>query len=73
MDEKLNWFQRFIHWREKHITDKHPEEAAVQTERALIAFSKALKKGRDNIEKAEETTEKANKIIIEQLNKLNNR
>ena len=22
MDEKLNWFQRFIHWREKHITDK---------------------------------------------------
>ena len=50
-----------------------PEEAAVQTERALMAFSKALKKGKSSIDRAEQTTDKANKIIIEQLKKLNNR
>lgn len=58
-------------------TCETPEEAAIQTERALLAFSKALKKGQENLDKAEKTTEeashKASKILIEQLNKLNNR
>ena len=49
-----------------------PEEAAVQTERALMAFSKALKKGQSNIDRAEQTTEGVNKIIIEKLKNLNN-
>ncbi len=50
-----------------------PEEAAEQTQRALIAFSKALNKGMDGMNKAEKTTNQANRIVVEKLKKLNNR
>ena len=50
-----------------------PEEAAEQTERALLAFSKALNKGRAGLEKVGETGEEINNKITKHLKILNNR
>lgn len=51
-------------------TCKTPEEAAIQTQRAILAFSDALKKGSVGIDKAEKTTEEVNKKLIEHLKNL---
>ena len=45
---------------EKLIEVNSAEEAQIQTERALMAFSQALNKGLKQIEKADETTVRAN-------------
>ena len=45
---------------EKLIEVNTAEEAQIQTERALIAFSQALNKGLRQIEKADETTARTN-------------
>ena len=45
---------------EKLIEVNSAEEAQIQTERALMAFSQALNKGLRQIEKADETTVRTN-------------
>ena len=45
---------------EKLIEVNSVEEAQIQTERALMAFSQALNKGLRQIEKADETTARTN-------------
>ena len=45
---------------EKLIEVNSAEEAQIQTERALMAFSQALNKGLKQIEKADETTVRVN-------------
>ena len=45
---------------EKLIEVTSVEEAQIQTERALMAFSQALNKGLRQIEKADETTARTN-------------
>lgn len=48
-----------------------PEEAYIQTERALMMFAQALDKGMKQMEVIRESTDKVERNIQKQLNKLN--
>jgi hypothetical protein len=49
-----------------------PEEAYVHTEKALMMFAQALNKGVKQMEAIQESTDKVERNIQKQLNKLNN-
>lgn len=49
-----------------------PEEAYIHTEKTLMMFAQALNKGISQMENIQETTNKIEKKVQEQFNKLNN-
>lgn len=64
-------YQYETHWA-PHDTCATPEEAYAQAQKALIKLSASLNKGIDKMESMQETTEKIQENVTEQLNRINN-
>lgn len=67
----MGWYFNDAQPNYRQDTCATPEEAYIHTEKALIMFAKALNKGVKQMEVIQESTDKVERNIQKQLNKLN--
>ena len=67
----MGWYFNDIQSNNRQDTCATPEEAYVHTEKALMMFAQALNKGVKQMEVIQERTDKVERNIQKQLNKLN--